>query len=100
MAAIFGKEEAARQEEFAQFGRGERKASLEDSYIYGRHGGISCFCKLGRPEDAEFLLEMIYSMKWILAGAGLAVTVLTPSRGSIKKREVNGSAPLGDMLSR
>ncbi len=78
MAAIFGKEEAARQEEFAQFPEEESGRPLWKTVTYMAGMVVFLvFANWAAPKTPNSFWEMIYSMKWILAGAGLAVTVLT-----------------------
>jgi hypothetical protein len=78
MAAIFGKEEAARQEEFAQFPEEESGRPLWKTVTY--MAGMVVFLVFDNwaaPKTPNSFWETVYSMKWILAGAGLTVTVLT-----------------------
>ena len=78
MAAIFGKEEAARQEEFAQFPEEESGRPLWKTVVY--MAGLVVFLVFANwaaPKTPNSFWETVYGMKWILAGAGLTVTVLT-----------------------
>ena len=77
MAAIFGKEEAARQEEFAQFPEEESGRPLWKTVTYMAGMVVFLvFANWAAPKTPNSFWETVYSMKWILAGAGLTVTVL------------------------
>ncbi|MDD4159639.1 MAG: permease [Synergistaceae bacterium] len=78
MSVIFGKEEEARQEEFAHFQEEENCRPLWKTVVY-MAGMIVflVFANWAAPKAPNYFWETIYSMKWILAGIGLAVTIFT-----------------------
>ena len=78
MAAIFGKEEKARQEGFAQIPEDEGGRSLWKTVVYMASMVVFLvFANWAAPKTSNAFWEGVYNMKWILAGAGIAVTVLT-----------------------
>lgn len=78
MAAIFGKEEEARQGEFAQLPEEESGRSLWKTVFYMSSMVVFLvFANWAAPKTQNSFWETIYNVKWIIAGAGLAVTVLT-----------------------
>ena len=78
MATIFGKEEAARQEGFAQFPEEESGRPLWKTVIYMAAMVVFLvFANWAAPKTPNYFWETVYSIKWILAGTGLVVTVLT-----------------------
>ena len=78
MALIFGKEEAARQEEFAQCSAEECGKPLWKTVIYmGAMVVFLVFANWAAPKTPNSFWETVYNIKWILAGTGLVVTVLT-----------------------
>ena len=78
MAAIFGKEEAIRQEEFAQFPEEDGGRPLWKTVVYMASMVVFLvFANWASSKSPNSFWETVYNMKWILAGAGLAVTVLT-----------------------
>ena len=77
MAVIFGKEEAARQEEFAQFPEEESGRPLWKTVTYMAGMVVFLvFANWAAPKTPNSFWETVYGMKWILAGAGLAATVI------------------------
>lgn len=78
MAAIFGKEEAARQEEFAQFPEEDGGRPLWKTVVYMASMVVFLvFANWASSKSPNSIWETVYNMKWIIAGAGLTVTVLT-----------------------
>jgi hypothetical protein len=78
MAAIFGKEEQVRQEGFAQLPVEEGGRPLWKTVVYMAGMVVFLiFANWAAPKTSSAFWEGIYSMKWVLSGAGLAVTVLT-----------------------
>ncbi|GAB1399607.1 permease [Aminivibrio sp.] len=78
MAAIFGKEEKARQEGFALTCEEEPARPLWKTVI--QMAGMVVFLVFANwaaPKTSNAFWEGIYNLKWILSGAALAVTVLT-----------------------
>lgn len=77
MAVIFGREEAARQEEFAQFPEEESGRPLWKTVTYMAGMVVFLvFANWAAPKTPNSFWETVYGMKWILAGAGLAATVI------------------------
>mgnify|MGYP003587077677 CR=1 FL=1 len=78
MAAIFGREEQIRQEGFARLEDEDCNRPLWKTMVYMASMVVFLvFANWTAPRTPNFFWEGIYSMKWILAGSGLAVTVLT-----------------------
>ncbi len=78
MSVIFGKEEAARQEEFAQFPEEDGGRPLWKTVVYMASMVVFLvFANWASSKSPNSFWETVYNMKWILAGAGLTVTVLT-----------------------
>ena len=78
MAAIFGKEEKARQEGFVQIPEDEGGRPLWKTVVYMASMVVFLvFANWAAPKTSNAFWEGVYNLKWILAGAGIAVTVLT-----------------------
>lgn len=78
MAAIFGKEEKARQEGFAQIPEDEGGRPLWKTVVYMASMIVFLvFANWAAPKTSNAFWEGVYNLKWILAGAGIAVTLLT-----------------------
>jgi len=78
MAAIFGKEEKARQEGFAQIPEDDGGRPLWKTAVSMASMVVFLvFANWAAPKTSNVFWEGVYSLKWILAGAGLAVTLLT-----------------------
>lgn len=78
MAAIFGKEEKARQEGFAQIPEDDGGRPLWKTVVSMASMVVFLvFANWAAPKTSNAFWEGVYSLKWILAGAGLAVTLLT-----------------------
>ncbi len=99
MAAIFGKKKRPGRR-ICSVPEEESGRPLWKTVTYMAGMVVFLFLQTGPPRKTpNSFWKMIYSMKWILAGAGLAVTVLT-SLTWFNKERGNGSAQHGDMLSR
>lgn len=78
MAAIFGKEEQTRQEGFAQLPEEEGGRPLWKTVVYMASMVVFLvFANWAAPKTSSAFWEGVYNLKWVLSGAGLAVTVLT-----------------------
>ncbi len=78
MAAIFGKEEQERQQGFVQIPEDEGDRPLWKTVVSMASMVVFLvFANWAAPKTSNAFWEGVYSLKWILAGAGLAVTLLT-----------------------
>ena len=78
MAAIFGKEEQERQQGFVQIPEEDGGRPLWKTAVYMASMVVFLvFANWAAPKTSNAFWEGVYNMKWILAGAGIAVTVLT-----------------------
>lgn len=78
MSVIFGKEEAARQDGFAVCPEDDSGRPLWKTVVYMAGMVVFLvFANWAAPKTPNSFWETVYGMKWILAGTGLTVTVLT-----------------------
>jgi len=78
MAAIFGREEQTRQEGFAQLPEEEGGRPLWKTVVYMAGMVVFLvFANWAAPKTSSAFWEGVYNLKWVLSGAGIAVTVLT-----------------------
>ena len=80
MSIIFEKEEEARQEGFTQLPDEDIERPLWKTVIYMASMVVFLvFANWAAPKTSNVFWEAIYSIKWVIAGTGFAVTVLTAS---------------------
>lgn len=78
MAAIFGKEEQERQQGFVQIPEEDGGRPLWKTVVYMASMVVFLvFANWAAPKTSNAFWEGVYNLKWILAGAGLAVTLFT-----------------------
>lgn len=81
MAYIYRKEAKSSSESFAVIGEEMCQRNLKQEIIYfGSMVAFLVFANWAKPIDAEGIYAGIYSVKWLLAGISIMVTIVTAHR--------------------
>ena len=81
MAYIYRKEEKSSSEGFAAVSEEIDQRNLQQEIIYfGSMVAFLVFANWAKPIDAEGIYAGIYSVKWLLAGISIMVTIVTAHR--------------------